>query len=219
MDLVPNPERPFGVHAETVNTVEPFPVMALVSSLGGLEALTVVLEALPGDFPAAVIALQHLAPDQPSNQARILGRRTSLTVADAGEGDSLQAGHVLVAPPAHHMLVGSDARVRLIRSGQLPPARPSADLLLVSLAVALGPRVIAVVLTGMGSDGALGTQAVHSFGGITLVQDPKTSRAGGMPTATISADTPRPALPLNNIAAALQALVRPHLPLNEQRSA
>lgn len=186
---------------------ERFPVVALVSSAGGLEALSAVLAPLALGFPAAVIAMQHVSPHRESHLPQVLSRRTVLPVAAAKEGDLLVPGRVLVTPAAKHLLVGTDERVRLINAGRIPPARPSADLLLCTLAVAVGPRAIAVILTGSGTDGALGVQAVHTYGGRTLVQDEASAQQFGMPAAAVLADTPAPPLPLDEIAAALLGLV------------
>ena len=188
---------------------ERFPVVALVSSAGGLDALSRVLGPLPSTFPAAVIALQHTSPTGPAHLAAILERRTALPVRFARDGDPLAPGQVLVIPPAAHMLIGTDAVVRLIDTGNLPPARPSADLLLCTLAVALGPRAVAVVLTGGGSDGSLGAQAMHAFGGHVLVQDEASSQQYGMPGATVDADSPGRPHPLDDIAKDLVALLQP----------
>src|SRR3954466_5103905 len=171
---------------------ERFPVVALVSSRGGMDALSQVLTPLPRNLPAAVIALQHTSPAAPGLLATILAQRTALPVRFADDRDPLVPGQVLVIPPAAHMLIGTDAVVRLIKTGSIPPARPSADLLLCTLAVALGPRAVAVVLTGGGSDGSLGAQAMHAFGGRTLVQDEASSQQYGMPGAATSADTKGP---------------------------
>jgi two-component system, chemotaxis family, protein-glutamate methylesterase/glutaminase len=188
---------------------ERFPVVALVSSTGGLDALSQVLTPLPPSFPAAVIALQHTSPAAPGVLAEILARRTALPVRFADDGDPLVPGQVLVIPPAAHMLVGADARVRLIKTGSLPPARPSADLLLSTLAVALGSRAVAVVLTGGGTDASLGTQAIHVYGGQVMVQDEASSKVYGMPGASVHADHPGQPVPLDQIADALLALLTP----------
>jgi two-component system, chemotaxis family, protein-glutamate methylesterase/glutaminase len=188
---------------------ERFPVVALVSSTGGLDALSQVLTPLPPGFPAAVIALQHTSPTAPGMLADILARRTALPVRFADDGDPLVPGQVLVIPPAAHMLVGADATIRLIHTGSLPPARPSADLLLSTLAVALGPRAVAVVLTGGGTDASLGTQAIHAYGGHVMVQDEASSQLYGMPSASVHADHPGRPVPLDHIATALLALLTP----------
>jgi two-component system chemotaxis response regulator CheB len=166
-----------------------FPIVALVCSAGGLDALTQVLAPLPDDFPAAVVVLQHLSPHAPSILAKLLRSRTPLPVAAATDGDPLTPGHVLVAPPAHHTLITNDERIALIKSGSIPPSRPSADLLLTTLAVAAGKRAIAVVLTGNGSDAATGATAIDRFGGTVIAASPASSDHPGMPLATITRDS------------------------------
>jgi two-component system chemotaxis response regulator CheB len=183
------------------------PVVALVCSAGGLGALTTVLSALPASLPAAVIALQHTSPDHVSDLPALLARRTALPVRPATDGAPLVAGRVLVAPAGQHTLISKDGCIALIPSGGLPPYRPSADLLLTTLAVTAGPRAIAVVLTGYGNDAATGSTAVHRFGGVVIASSADTSTQPAMPQATIDRD---PAVtrvvPLGDIAPLLVAL-------------
>jgi two-component system, chemotaxis family, protein-glutamate methylesterase/glutaminase len=167
-----------------------YPVVALVCSTGGLDALTRVLRPLPSGYGAALLVLQHLDPEaQGGGLSRILGRRTGLPVHDAHEGDALTPGTVLVAPAGHHTLITGAGTVALIESGDRPPYRPSADLLLTSLALAVGHRAVAVVLSGHGIDGATGATAVHHFGGLVIASDEATSEEFSMPSATIDRDT------------------------------
>lgn len=189
------------------------PVVALVCSSGGLNALTQVLGTLPAGLPAAVIALQHHDPTAPDRLAAILDRRTRLPVRTAADGDPLTPGHVLVAPSGRHTLITGAGRVALIASGDLPPARPSADLLLTSLALSRGKRAIAVVLSGHGNDGATGATAVHHFGGTVIATDEATSTVFAMPDATIR----RPAITdyvvdLHALGDLLTGLVQPDGP-------
>lgn len=187
-----------------------FPIIALVCSTGGLAALTTVLAPLPADLPAAIIALQHVWPGRRSQLPEILRRHTAMQVARAQDGDALIPGRVLVPPEAVHLIVCADGCVRLIPSDGAP--RPSADLLLCTLAAAMGSRVIAVILTGAGQDGATGAAAVDMLGGMTLVEDPATARSSGMPEATRYRNRPAAILPLGAIAPALQDLVRRRQP-------
>jgi two-component system, chemotaxis family, protein-glutamate methylesterase/glutaminase len=175
-----------GVQLDT--QVPRFPVVALVCSAGGLDALIRVLAPLPKDFPAAVIALQHHRPNAPSLLAPLLGQRTALPVAEAVDGDPLVPGRVVVTPTGHHLLVSRERRLVLILSGPAPPYRPSADLLLASLALAVGRDAIAVVLSGYGIDGATGATVVHHLGGRVVASDAATSTVFGMPEATINRD-------------------------------
>jgi two-component system chemotaxis response regulator CheB len=163
-----------------------FPVVALVASAGGLDALSQVLSALPADLPAAIIVAQHIKPDRHSYLTEILRRRTALHVRQADNDDSLTPGTVLVTPPATHLLVTAEARIGLLDTGTLPPARPSADLLLATLAVTCGSRALAVVLTGEGTDAQVGIRAVTHCGGTVFAQDEATSAHFGMPGAAIA---------------------------------
>lgn len=181
-----------------------FPVVALVTSAGGLDALTSVLAPLPATLPAAMLVVQHLDPDHASSLASILDNRTALKVRPADDGDLLAVGSVLVGPPGYHLLVTSSAHVGLIRSGHLPPARPSADLLLATLAVTCGPRALAVVLTGTGTDAQAGIRAIRHCGGAVFVQNQASSAHFGMPAAAIDTGLVDAVLPLDELAQAIQ---------------
>jgi two-component system chemotaxis response regulator CheB len=152
-------------------------VIALVCSAGGLDALSVVLGGLPIGLRAAVIVLQHQRPDRPSELARILSRRCSLPVGIATNRQILHAGRVNVVPPGSHALVTLDNRITRIRSDGPPPYRPSADLLLTSLALVAAKRSIAVILSGEGRDGATGASALHDFGGTVIASDQQSFHA------------------------------------------
>jgi two-component system chemotaxis response regulator CheB len=163
-------------------------VLALVCSAGGLAALTTVLSGLPATFPAAVIVLQHQRPTDRSYLAKILAKRCALPVTEARDGATLIGGTVVVVPPGQHALVTLDNRIALITSDGPPPYRPSADLLLTSLALVAGRRTIAVILSGSGSDGATGATAIHDFGGLVLASDRASSEHFAMPQAAIGRD-------------------------------
>lgn len=187
-----------------------FPVIALVTSAGGLDALTQVLAPLPPDLPAAILVVQHLQPDHPSELAHILDQHTDLTVRTARNNDELTRATVLVAPAARHLLVTSEARIGLIDSGALPPARPSADLLLATLAVTCGPRALAVVLTGKGTDAQAGIRAIAHCGGTVLAQSEASSAHFGMPGAAIDTTLVHAVFPLPDLAGAITHYVRSH---------
>jgi two-component system chemotaxis response regulator CheB len=183
-------------------------VVALVASAGGLAAISTVLAGLPPEFPGAVIALQHLSPEHPSLLAKILQGSSALPVEAAQDGDLLVGGRVLVAPPGLHTLVTSELRVSLVRSGAFPPSRPSADLLLTTLAIACGPSAIAVVMTGGGQDGATGATVIHKHGGTVLATDQATSQMFSMPSATIERGSIHPTVvALDEMADAIARLV------------
>ncbi|OJF14992.1 chemotaxis protein CheB [Couchioplanes caeruleus] len=163
----------------------PIPVVALVCSAGGLDALYRILAKLPSTFPAAVIVLRHQDPRGRSLLAPLLRGRTTLQVDTARDGERISAGRVFVAPAGRHTLITPDGRIALIVSGDRPPYRPSADLLFTSMALSAGRRSIAVVLSGHGNDGATGATAVHRCGGMVVASDKATSTVFAMPCATI----------------------------------
>jgi two-component system chemotaxis response regulator CheB len=185
-----------------------FPIVALVCSAGGIDALTRVLAPLPGDLPAAIIVLQHLSPDFHSELAALLDTRTALAVTVVTDGAVLTPGQVLVAPSGEHALVTGEQSLALIPSGATPPYRPSADLLLTTLAVTCGARAIAVVLSGRGNDAATGASAVHRFGGTVIASTALSSTQASMPQATIDRDDAVDhVVPLDDIAALLRTLI------------
>jgi two-component system chemotaxis response regulator CheB len=109
-----------------------------------------------------------------------------MRVVPAEHEGPLRAGRVQVIPSGRHLLVTRDQTTALIVSGAFPPSRPSADLLLATLATACGPRAVAVVLSGNGHDGATGATAVHDLGGTVVASDEATSEVFAMPAATIA---------------------------------
>jgi two-component system chemotaxis response regulator CheB len=130
------------------------------SAVWGADALSRVLAPLAARLPAAVVALQHLDPRYATTLPQRLGAATALQVRVAVDGNQLQPGVVDVAPPGRHLLLGPGDRLLLVDSLDRPSPRPSADLLLVSMGAVLGDRLLAVVLTGTGDDGAVGVQVV-----------------------------------------------------------
>jgi two-component system chemotaxis response regulator CheB len=184
-----------------------FEIVALAASAGGLKALTEVLAGLPAAFPAALVVVQHLDPRHRSLMADILARRTTLTVSQATDDDRIQAGHVLIAPPDRHLLVNADGSVSLTKTELVHFSRPSADLLLESVAASYRDRAIAVVLSGSGTDGSMGAKAIKKTGGTLIVQDPATAEFTGMPGAARDTGLADFVLPLAEIAPALRTLL------------
>jgi two-component system chemotaxis response regulator CheB len=184
-----------------------FHVVGIAASAGGLTALGTLLGGFEADFPAAVLVVQHLDRRHPSVMADILGRRTSLPVKQAANGDAIVAGRVLVAPPDNHLLANADETVSLTHSELVHFVRPSADLLFESLAAAFQTRGIAVVLTGSGVDGSMGVQAVKKMGGTVIAQDEATAQFFAMPAAAIATGDVDYVLPLDDIAAAVKKAV------------
>ena len=189
------------------NSVKECKIVAMAASAGGLTALSQVLSGLPSDLPATLVVVQHLDPRHRSMMAGILGRRTSLQVREAAEGDRLINGTVFVAPPDRHLLVNPDRTLSLSQSELVHFVRPSADLLLESAAASYGERAIAVILTGTGSDGTMGVQAIKKMGGVVIAQDQGSSEFFGMPGAAIQTGNVDFILPLKQISKTLITLI------------
>ena len=185
-----------------------FDVIAIASSAGGLKAVSHVLHALPAAFPPSIVVVQHLDPRHRSLMADILSRRTVLPVKEAEEAEKLRPGNVYIAPPNKHLLVNPDATLSLSQSELVHFVRPSADLLFESVAGSFKERAIAVVLSGTGSDGSMGVQAIKKMGGTVLAQDEGSAEFFGMPHAAIQTGCVDFVLSLAEISGALVTLVQ-----------
>jgi two-component system chemotaxis response regulator CheB len=137
--------------------------------------------------------------------ADILRRRVELDVREAKDGDRIVPSTIFLAPPDRHLLVAPGGRLKLSSGSKVHFVRPSADLLFNSLAEQWGPRAVAVVLTGSGSDGSEGVRAVKKHGGVVIVQDQ--AEFDGMPAAARNTGAVDYVLPLNEIAGMLIELV------------
>jgi two-component system chemotaxis response regulator CheB len=200
---MPNTRKP--IQAGDVG--QSFDVVAIAASAGGLSALITLLSSLPAGFPAPIVVVQHLDPRHRSLMAEILSRNTSLQVKQAEEGEIIQPGMVYVAPPDRHLLVNADKSLALTQSELVHFVRPSADLLFESVAASHQERAIAVVLTGTGTDGSMGVQAIKKMNGTVICQDPQTAEFSGMPSAAAQTKCVDFSLQLEDIAGALVTLV------------
>lgn len=186
---------------------EPFAVVAIASSAGGIVALRELFSALRADFPLPVLVVQHLDRARDTVLAEVLGSHAQLPIRLATDGDRARPGAVYLAPPDHHMLVGAGGVLALTQTELVHFVRPSADLLFESVAAESGRRAVACVLTGTGKDGAMGVEAVHSRGGTVMVQDPASADFAGMPQAAVDTGVVDLIVPLEEMAEALTELV------------
>ena len=184
-----------------------FDIVALGASAGGIKAISRILSALPADFPATLVIVQHLDPRHRSLMAHILSRCTPLNVKQAQERDELAPGTVYIAPPNHHLLVNPDGTLSLTQSELVHFVRPCADLLFDSVAGSYKERAIAVVLTGTGNDGSIGVQGIKKMGGTVIAQNQESSEFFGMPNAAIQTGIVDFILPLEEIASVLVSLI------------
>jgi two-component system chemotaxis response regulator CheB len=196
--------------------VEPARVAVIAASTGGPQALQAVLAELPGDLSLGVLVAQHMPAKFTRAFAERLARSSSFTVAEACEGDLVTAGRALIAPGGSHLEVRRDRTAgRALRVTLAPqePADgvrycPSADRLFTSAALAMPRRLCAVVLTGMGNDGAAGVQAVKAAGGLTLAESERTAMIYGMPRAAWETGRVDELVALPDLAARLTAFAR-----------
>lgn len=176
-----------------------YQLVGIVSSTGGLSAVETVLASLPQSFRTPIAVTQHLKAGDGEEYCRLLRQKLELDVTLVSGSVRPKAGTVYIAPPGVHLAVDRDGTLSLSEEPRAAAYKPSADVLLGSMARAFGPRCIGVVLTGMGDDGAEGLLKVKHAGGLTIAQDKETSRIFGMPAAAINHDAVQKVMPLESI--------------------
>jgi two-component system, chemotaxis family, protein-glutamate methylesterase/glutaminase len=181
--------------------------LAIGASTGGPAAIVEVLQGLPESFRPPILFVLHINEPFGTSFAEWLDGQTSRRVAYPRDGDAVSAanGRVVMAPPGRHLAV-RDGRLRLIDGPERHSCRPSVDVLFESVAREYGPSAAAVLLTGMGRDGAAGLHAIRLAGGLTIAQDEATSVVFGMPREAIAIGAAERVLPLKEIGPALGAL-------------
>lgn len=185
-------------------------VLAICASTGGPAALMDLVPALPAGFPAPILIVQHMPPMFTKLLADRLAAKARIPVAEGVPSRALVPGHVWIAPGDFHMAVDRDGDAVRIVTHQDPPensCRPAADVLFRSVAQVYGPRVLAVVMTGMGRDGFRGCEQVRAAGGQVIVQDESTSVVWGMPGFVARAGLADDVLPLDRLGPEIIARV------------
>ncbi len=177
-------------------------ILAIGASTGGPKAVMSIMKALPADFRATIFIVQHIASGFARGFAQWLDRDSGLKVRLALDGQIYGKGEALVAPNDCHMVV-ENGKIRLVQSEPVNCCRPSIDVFFDSLAEEEGARVVGVLLTGMGRDGARGLRRIKEKGGLTMVQDEKSCTVFGMPKAAIALDAADEVLPLPSIPEAI----------------
>ena len=184
-------------------------LVAIGISTGGPQALEFLLAQLPPDFPGAIVIVQHMPEGFTEMFARRLDELCSLRVKEAQSGDVLQAGRVLVCPGSRHMKVKRLTMgdiVVLNDDVRVNGHRPSVDVLFNSAAAEFGSQTVAVIMTGMGDDGAEGLGAVKRAGGMTIAQSEESCVVYGMPKAAIERGYATRVVALDVLSSTLQAL-------------
>lgn len=162
--------------------------VAIGASAGGVEALGLLLPALPADFKAAVIVVLHIVADRESLLTQIFRERCALPVSEATDKAPVLGGNIYFAPPDYHLQVEADGSFSLSMDDPVNYSRPSIDVLFESVAWSAEARALGILLTGANADGAAGLAAIRAAGGMTWVQDPATAFAQAMPLAAIALD-------------------------------
>jgi two-component system chemotaxis response regulator CheB len=181
-------------------------VIAMCSSTGGPVALQDLLRGMPYEFFPPIVIVQHLPEKFTREFASQLDAVSSLDVCEAQEGQQLRNGQVYVAPGGMHLQVDAHGRLVINHGPPVNHCKPSADVLLHSLARHFGLQTLAFVLTGMGEDGAAGALAIKRAGGTVIAQDEATSVVYGMPAAAFRAGGVDHVLSLENMKQVLNGL-------------
>jgi two-component system chemotaxis response regulator CheB len=185
-------------------------VVAIATSTGGPPALQAIIPRLPAGLDSAILVVQHMPVGFTRSLAERLAGRSALPVREAEDGEPVRGGHVLIAPAGRHMKLrkrGHHVRVWLDDEPRAALHRPSADVLMASVARAYGPRSLGIVLTGMGADGVEGLRAIRAAGGRTLAESEQTCVIYGMPKAALEAGVVERSVPLDRMADEILAAV------------
>lgn len=162
-------------------------IVAVGGSAGGIEALVALVAGLPSTVPAPILVTVHVGERARSRLPEILSRAGVLPASHARPGETLRPGHVYVAPPDRHLLVGAGGVARLSHGPRVNRHRPAVDVMFTSAARWAGPGTVAVVLSGMLDDGAVGAALVARAGGRVVVQEPTEAIFDSMPRSALAA--------------------------------
>ena len=184
-----------------------FDMVVIGTSTGGPQGLKSVIPPLPADFPVPVAIVLHMPIGYTEGYAKRLDEVSALTVAEARDGAPVRAGIVYLAPAGQHLSFRHDSAGHVVASLDIRPLdtphRPSVDVLFQSAADTFGDRVLAVVMTGMGSDGREGAAWVKARGGCVLTEAQDTCVVYGMPRSVVEAGLSDAAVPLTSLADAI----------------
>lgn len=190
------------------SSIRQYRAVAIGVSTGGVSALKQLLGSLPVEFPLPLLVTAHISPDSDDGLAVLLDTLCTIRVKEADEHDPLSPGTVYLAPANYHLQVEQDGFLSLSVDSPVNFARPSVDVLFETAAIAFGPALIGIILTGAGFDGSRGLQRVKELGGMVIVQDPADAEADSMPKSALAAVTPDFIVPLSELAPLLTALCR-----------
>jgi len=156
-------------------------------SAGGLDALKAVVSGLPDNFTIPVMIVQHCSKDSNDFLCRYLAGFCYCAVKEAEDKEPVKTGHIYIAPPDYHLIVETGRTLALSVDPPVNFSRPSVDVLFETAAEVYQERLVGVVMTGANNDGSMGCKKIKSFGGLLVVQDPKTAAFPQMPLGAIAA--------------------------------
>jgi two-component system chemotaxis response regulator CheB len=182
------------------------------ASAGGVEALSVLLPALPQTAKASIFVVLHIPRDRPSLLAGIFAPKCALPVCEAQDKQPVAPGTVYFAPSNYHLLVERGPHLALSADDPVHHSRPSIDVLFESATDVYQDRLMGIILTGANEDGAAGLAAVHDGGGLTVVQQPETAHSPQMALSALKLRRADLVLPLDGIVALLGTLSFPGAP-------
>jgi two-component system, chemotaxis family, protein-glutamate methylesterase/glutaminase len=178
-------------------------VVLIATSTGGPRALAELIPALPSPLGAGGLIVQHMPAGFTASLAQRLDKSGKLKVVEAQGGEALRPDTLILAPGGSHLRMGGDGVARLTDEAAIGGLRPRADLTIADAAEVFGPRLVLVVMTGMGKDGLEGAKAVRAHGGRILAEAESTCTVYGMPRAIVEADLADDVLPLGELADAI----------------
>ncbi len=176
------------------------------ASAGGVEALSILLPALPANSRVAVFVVLHLPRDKPSLLPDIFARKCSVKVGEAQDKEPVAPGTVYFAPTNYHLLLDAGPCLALSVDDLVHHSRPSIDVLFESAADVYRGKLLGILLTGANADGARGLAAIQDAGGVTMIQDPATAHSPQMVLAALQHRAPDYVLTLEEIAGTLARL-------------
>ena len=176
-------------------------------STGGPRALAALVPELPAEAPTAYLIVQHMPAGFTRSLAERLDASGPIAVREAVAGDRLEGGTALVAPGDYHLRLSPSGAVELDQAARVHGVRPSVDVALESVSERFGSKTVAVILTGMGQDGAVGAAVVRQAGGYVLAEDESTCVVWGMPRAVVERGLAHRVAPLDGIAEAIASIV------------
>ena len=194
---------------------QPFPVVALGASAGGLEALEGFFKIIPPTTGAAFAVVSHLDPKHPSMMSELIGRFTTMQVHEVTDGIAPEPNHVYMIPPNRYLSI-FQGKFQLKEQEKPPGVRMPIDTFLRSLAEDRGSSAVVIILSGTGTDGTLGLRALQASGGMVFVQDPDDAKYDGMPRSAIQTGLADYVLPVEEIARQLMILLERHIAREEE---